>query len=289
MLIANKYEIIDKINEGQFGIIVKGRNIRTGQYVAIKIEPNNTNTLKMEAKIYQYLGKLDGFPHLKWYGISNNHSYLVLDLLTHSLVDLVKICGKLVLPQILNIGIQMFQRIKSLHNKYLIHRDIKPNNFMIKYFTPLEFKNADLSAFYQSHTKGNNYQGYLNSQWCKIYLIDFGMCKRYETNGKHIICNKIQKIIGTPNFVSLNIHNGYEPSRRDDIESIIYILIYLYFGNIIWNQEKSLENMKFIKSELTNNENIPTFIKILLNYVRELKFSEKPNYDYLINILEQEI
>jgi serine/threonine protein kinase len=258
MLIANKYEIIEKINEGEFGIIVKGKNIRSGEYVAIKIEKNNLiSTLKMEAKIYQYLKNLDGFPKLKWYGKIENLNYLVLDLLVYNLSDLIKEYGKLSLIKTLEIGIQLFSRIEVLHNKLLIHRDIKPNNIMIK---------KD-----------------------KVYLIDFGMCKCYQHNRKHIECKKLTKIIGTPNFVSLNIHNGNEPSRRDDIESIVYILIYLLFGNLKWDKEERIENIMSLKVELTNDKNIPLFIKLLLFYVRQLKFEEKPNYKYLVNILEKEL
>jgi serine/threonine protein kinase len=257
MLIANKYEILEKINEGQFGIILKGKNKRTNEYVAIKIESNNNisiNTLKMEAKIYQYLGNLDGFPHLKWYGKIENYSYLVIDLLVCNLVDIINKNGKLELNNVLKIGIQMLERIKQLHDKYLIHRDIKPNNFMIK-------------------DK-------------KIYLIDFGMCKRYKIDKEHIKMNKLTNLIGTPNFVSLNVHNGIEPSRRDDIESIIYILLYLLFGKLNWENEKSIESIILMKEELTNT---PLFIKKMLYYVRNLKFEEKPNYKYLINILESKI
>lgn len=258
MLIAKKYELIERLNEGQFGLIVKGKNIRTGEYVAIKIEEINSNikTLKMEAKIYQYLGNLDGFPHLKWYGTNNKLNYLVIDLLVYSLSDLIKKYGKLSLELTLLIGIQMFERIEQLHKKYLIHRDIKPNNFMIK----------------------SN----------KVYLIDFGMCKCYEKDGQHIKVNKLTKMIGTPNFVSLNVHNGIEPSRRDDIESIIYILLYLLNGNVEWNNKENIQDIKKIKNELTNNKSIPIFIQKLLFYVRQLSFDNKPNYKYLINILEKE-
>jgi serine/threonine protein kinase len=257
MLIANKYEIIEKINEGQFGIILKGKNKRTNEYVAIKIEPNNNlniKTLKMEAKIYQYLGNLEGFPRLKWYGIVDNYTYLVIDLLVYNLVDIIKENGKLELNNVIKIGIQMIERIKQLHDKYLIHRDIKPNNFMIKK--------------------------------SKIYLIDFGMCKRYEIDKEHIKRNKLTKLIGTPNFVSLNVHKGIEPSRRDDIESIIYILLYLLFGKLNWENEKSIEKIMLMKYELTN---IPLFIEKMLYYIRNLSFEEKPNYKYLINILENEL
>jgi serine/threonine protein kinase len=309
MLIANKYKIIEQINEGQFGLVVKGCNIRTNEYVAIKI---SKYSLKMEAKLHQYLGNIDGFPNLKWYGSINNYNYLVLDLYDY---DLTQIPDKIKTDKIetdkiktdkieietdkiktdkieietdkieietdkieietdkieietdkieietdkiktdkeaniKNIAIQMIQLIETLHNKLLIHRDIKPNNFMMK----------------------NN----------KLYLIDLGMCKRYETNGIHMKCGTLTKIIGTPNYVSLNIHNNIEPSRRDDIESILYICMYLFYGKLEWDNETNLHNIFLLKSKLTN---LPFFLQELFTYVRQLEFDEKPNYKYILSKL----
>jgi len=260
MIIANKYEIINKISEGKFGIVLKGKNINTNEYVAIKIEEinnKNINTLKMEAKIYNYLGNQDGFPHLKWFGTNGKINYLVIDLLVYSLPKLIEIYNKLSLKSILCLGIQIITRLEILHSKLLIHRDIKPSNFMIK----------------------SN----------KLYLIDFGMCKRYEHNGCHLKEKNISNIIGTLNYVSTNVHNLVEPSRRDDIESSIYVIMYLFYSKIFWENEKDINNILQKKYELTNNEDIPLFIKSMLFYVRQLKFNEKPNYKYLINILEKEL
>jgi serine/threonine protein kinase len=282
MLIANKYKIIEQINEGQFGVVVKGYNIRTNEYVAIKI---SKYSLKMEAKLHQYLGNIDGFPKLKWYGSINDYNYLVLDLYDY---DLTQIPDKIETDKIetdkietdkietdkietdkietdkietdkiktdketniKNIAIEMIQLIETLHNKLLIHRDIKPNNFMMK----------------------NN----------KLYLIDLGMCKRYETNGIHMKCKALTKIIGTPNYVSLNIHNNIEPSRRDDIESILYICMYLFYGKLEWDNETNLHNIFLLKSKLTN---LPFFLQELFTYVRQLEFDEKPNYKYILSKL----
>lgn len=243
MLIANKYKIIEQINEGQFGVVVKGYNIRTNEYVAIKI---SKYSLKMEAKLHQYLGNIDGFPKLKWYGSINDYNYLVLDLYDYDLTQ-IKTDKE---TNIKNIAIEMIQLIETLHNKLLIHRDIKPNNFMMK----------------------NN----------KLYLIDLGMCKRYETNGIHMKCKALTKIIGTPNYVSLNIHNNIEPSRRDDIESILYICMYLFYGKLEWDNETNLHNIFLLKSKLTN---LPFFLQELFTYVRQLEFDEKPNYKYILSKL----
>ena len=279
MILANKYEILKRISEGSFGSVYKAKNIRTGELVAIKIErknDNNINTIKSEAKIYQYLAKQHGFPQLKWYGTTDQFNYLVINLLVCSLTKLTKIQGSLSLKTILLIGIQLIQRIETLHSKYLLHRDIKPDNFLL----------------------GSN-----NT----FYLIDFGFCKRYEHDGKHIeeqqsINMSTKTIIGTANFVSLNVHKGIEPSRRDDLESCIYILFYMFLStttninsNLNWFNIKDLKLIVNLKQQLTNtmdqiipiDELVPIFIKDLLKNVRALSFKEEPKYSCLINILEK--
>jgi len=277
MILANKYEILKRISEGSFGSVYKAKNIRTGELVAIKIErknDNNINTIKSEAKIYQYLAKQHGFPQLKWYGTTDQFNYLVINLLVCSLTKLTKIQGSLSLKTILLIGIQLIQRIETLHSKYLLHRDVKPDNFLL----------------------GSN-----NT----LYLIDFGFCKRYEHDGQHIEekqydSNKnIPTLIGTANFVSLNVHKGIEPSRRDDLESCIYILFYMFLSidtninsKINWFNIKDLKKMVNLKEQLTNTKDqmdkvVPTFVKKMLDNVRALSFKEAPNYGHLIDILEK--
>ena len=114
-MIANKYTLIEKISEGSFGIIYKAKNMRTNEFVAIKFESNTSisKTLKNEAKIYQYLGRQQGFPLLKWFGIENNTTYLVIDLLGMSLSDIVKKYHTLSLKTVSILGIQMIKRIQD--------------------------------------------------------------------------------------------------------------------------------------------------------------------------------
>jgi serine/threonine protein kinase len=153
----------------------------------------------------------------------------------------------------------MIERIQTLHNHYLIHRDIKPDNFMINILD-----------------KTN-----------KIYLIDFGFCKRYNYDGKHIEFKRTTSLIGTPNYVSLNVHNGAEPSRRDDIESCLYVLIYMLFGKIFSTEtsgDPKLNPMKILALKKEQLTNVPRFLIVAFNYVRTIKFEEEPDYQYIIRI-----
>ena len=222
--------------------------------VAIKLEKKiQSNSLKNEAKIYQYLDGIDGIPKLKWYESNDEFSCLVIDLLGISVGKLILEYGPKPVDYVYNIGIQMIERIHSLHKMYLLHRDIKPNNFLFGIDDP-----------------------------DKIYLIDFGLCKRYKYNETHIPIKNISSIIGSYNFVSLNVINKIEPSRRDDLESCVYVMIYMLLGHLEWVQYKN--NLLDINNSILV---ILIPVKMLLSYVRQLEFETEPNYQYMINVLKK--
>ena len=258
-MIAYKYKLIEKINEGSFGTIFKAENIRTREMVAIKFENKleQMKSLKNEARIYQYLGKLNGFPQLKTFGTTGDVNYLVMDLLGYSLVDVIK-TRELSLNTVLVLGIQIIKRIQSLHNNSLLHRDIKPSNFV--------FGNEDNTN--------------------KLFLIDLGFAKRYDYNGIHIEQKNINHIVGSLNFVSINVHNHIEPSRRDDIESCIYVILTMLMGDLEWFKETDINKIALLKRDIIN-DNIPTFIKKMLNYIRSIEFDATPDYDFIINLMIQ--
>ena len=254
MIIANKYKIIEKIGEGCFGFIFKGENIRTFEKVAIKMESilSETKLLKNEAKIYQYLhGSSIGFPTVKWFGIIDNYYYMVLPLLGDSL------CNKTFpIKTLFSISIDIIKRIQYIHQNGLIHRDIKPDNFLF----------------------GVNNEPV-------IHLIDFGFCRKYlkADNKTHIDLKTNRPMIGTPNFVSVNVHNGFEPSRRDDLESVAYMMIYFQLGHLEWmNPGVDLDKMREMKINVFNNNKIHSSILIFLDYCRKLRFDETPNYNIII-------
>jgi casein kinase 1 len=262
MLLGNKYIFIEKIGQGNFGTVYKGLNRRTNELLAIKVEPINSllKCLKNEAKIYQYLRNEVGFLQIKWFETDLKNSYMVTDLLGMNLTSYkMQNENELLYGQ---IGIQMIQRVKSLHEKSLIHRDIKPDNFLFG----------------------------INDKSDILYLIDLGFCKRYILdNNKHITNKHTQSIIGSPTFVSLNVHKLSQPSRRDDIESILYILLFL-INKLKWDYllvKDQYNNDKIIemKENIIYDKDIPATIIELICYCRKLEFDESPNYKYIVDKL----
>ena len=260
-MLANKYKLLEKLSQGSFGKVFKAENIRTGEIVAIKTEVKSKEqkSLKMEAKIYQYLANTEGIPQLKWFGTTNNVNYLVTNLLEHSVTSLVKEYGRLSIKTVLLLGTQMIERLEILHGHYLIHRDIKPDNFMIN----------------------------ISDKTNKIFLIDFGFCKRYNYEGNHIEFKMNKTLIGTPNYVSLNVHKGCEPSRRDDLESCFYVMIYMLFGKFFSINGEEQDPFKILVLKKEQLTNIPRFLTIAINYVRTLRFEEEPDYKYIIRVFSE--
>ena len=130
----------------------------------------------------------------------------------------------------------------------------------------------------------------------QIYLIDFGFCKSYISNKQHIPVKKITKIIGSPNYVSIYTHEHCELSRRDDLESLGYILYYLYYGELDWSsilltndlyQERNYQ-IRNLKRKILQKEDLPHFLNYYFMHVRQLNFEEKPDYLFLRNMLINE-
>jgi serine/threonine protein kinase len=268
-VIANKYLLTEKIGSGSFGTIYKGNNIRTNEDVAVKVEPisNQTKLLKNETKIYSYLTGLRGVPNVKWFGKDDENYYMVIELLGASLETLLEKKSAFSLKLIMQLGIQILEILSYIHNKGLIHRDIKPDNFLLG----------------------------LGENSKHIYIIDFGFCRTYLQNGVHISENKTSSLIGTPKFASINAHNLDELSRRDDIESLGYMLIYFLLGELEWqeirfvNYKNNNQIIKNMKMNMINEDKVPDVLKEFLIYTFSLEFNETPNYKLLIELFTKQI
>ena len=269
MQLINDYKLINKIGKGSYGEVWKAIHIYKKKHVAVKIEKKSSkNTLKYETTILRYLKSLDNVVNIKYFGETISYNYLIMELLDNQIDEFY---SKSLLKEmnrkglIRKLGLQMLSCIKNIHLHGIIHRDIKPGNFLMEHE--------------------------------KIKLIDFGLSKQYiDKNGYHKSNKKHETITGTLRYVSKNIHNGEEPSRRDDIISMVYILFYLYLGNLPWQglkiinlKEKEKEILKLKENFLyIMRENIEIPIKLieLLEYVENLSYEEEPDYEFISFLLK---
>lgn len=256
-IVGFKYKIIEKIGHGSFGTVYKGMNMFTLENVAIKTELHKSKKkiLKHETQICKYLGKIDGIPRVRWFGKELEYLYTVYDLLGKDLVYYKINNKKIGLTDINKIGEQLLERIELIHKKEIIHRDLKPDNVVM-----------DLE------NKG------------KVYIIDFGLAKKYKNDGKHIDFKENKSIVGSQNFCSYNVMNGYECSRRDDLISIGYILLYLFYDKLPWEDDSLSDILKKKKLEnvLSGNNSLDSYLK----YCYSLKFIETPNYKKLRDLFD---
>lgn len=260
----NKYTITKYINSGSFGDVFEARNKQTNELVALKIpiktnDRNGQRSILDEARIYKCLSNPEkGVANMKITS-TKNKKIIVMDLLGDSLELLMCEHKKFGLKTIILLAIKMIDIIKYIHNNGYLHRDIKPDNFVT----------------------GHNNKG-------ELYCIDFGLAKKYlKKNGEHIPHSTDRKFCGTARYASIAAHDNQEQGRKDDLESIAYILIYMFKGKLPWqgvkNKDKK-ERYRIIgekKKELSPEElckNMPKEFCVFLKYIRNMDFDEKPPY-----------
>ena len=252
-----------QLGKGGFGQIYLGRNIRENYPIAIKVEESsNRSHLHLEYEILKEIQGGVGIPRIFKYKQGHNHNYLLMELLGKSLDKLFSENDKsFSYKTIFQIGYQMVERIQYVHSKGYIHRDIKPGNFVI----------------------GRGEKSRI------IYLIDFGLSKRYidPQTEKHIPYREGKGLTGTARYVSLFTHYGIEQARRDDIESIAFNLIYFAKGKLPWQgvktKNKKEKHKKIMESKLAYSpdilcSNLPEEFVKLLKYSRKLEFEQEPDY-----------
>ena len=271
-ILFNKYKLLKKIGKGSFGNIYLSKEKYTNNYYAIKIENKipSISFLENEANLLLYLN-CPKTPSIQSFGYTVNYNYLIMELLGKSLEDIFNnILHKkpMSLRCICNLGYQMIEILEFIHNKNIIHRDIKPDNFLMS-------------------NGGNKY----------LYLLDFGLAIKFRenNNSKHFPLIKGRKLTGTARYASVNALNGITQSRRDDLESVGYVLLYLLKGKLPWqslmikNKEERYYKIMEMKRDMPINElckDYPEEFQKYFNYVRKLEYEEDPDYNMIKNLFK---
>jgi casein kinase 1 len=269
------YRVGKKIGEGSIGENFEGTNLLNSQQVAIKFEPRKSDApqLRDEYRTYKILVGCPGIPNVYYFGQEGLHNILVIDLLGPSLEDLFDHCNRrFTTKTVVMVAKQMLSRVQTIHEKNLIYRDIKPDNFLIG----------------RPGTKAANV----------IHVVDFGMAKQYRDpkTKQHIPYRERKSLSGTARYMSINTHLGREQSRRDDLEALGHVFMYFLRGGLPWQGLKAATNKQ--KYEKIGEKKQTTAVKDLcdgypeefnkyLTYVRNLGFEDTPDYDYLRDLFTQ--
>ncbi|BFF95308.1 casein kinase I-like [Drosophila madeirensis] len=270
-LVGGNYQVIKRIGGGAFGDIYGGICVTDNTEVAIKIESHESKCpqLMNEANVYRMLSNSPGFPTFLYYGSEEKFKALVIELLGPSLHDLFIKCNhRFSLKTILMLADQQMARLEAIHTLGYVHRDIKPDNFLMG----------------------------LGDKSKKVYLIDFGMSRQFKNpkTQKHIRFRRVGSVFGTLRYSSLRAQKGEEQSRRDDLESLMYCMIYFYKGKLPWigltaaNETQKMELiMEKKKSSKIDDlcDAFPPMIGMLMEYIRNLRFEEDPDYVYMRQML----
>jgi serine/threonine protein kinase len=252
--ILDKYVLRERIGSGAYGEVWNAESISTGEPVAVKMEHIHGNpapTLQYESRVLQLLQGTPGIPKLRYFGYKEelNGIFMVTELLGTSLETLATSHRMDMHPRVVknpsphhaefitNIGRQMLQRLKSIHSRGMLHRDVKPDNFLFARTPAL-----DLSRHANSRP---------NADMPLLYIIDFGMAKRTD-----LISNSATKasLIGSARYASVAAHRGDKLGRRDDVISMMYSLIYVANGGALPWQNYTEREIYQIKLDMTPDE-----------------------------------
>ena len=264
-----RFEQLQDLGQGSFGRVYTCMDLEDERFCALKVEPvcARCPQLLAEAEVMKDLQSIAGIPALYWAGTEHTTHAIAMELLGRSFDQLLEDCGgRFSLRTTLLAGDQMLQRLEAIHNCEYVHRDVKPENFAVG-----------------RHANEN-----------LVYILDFGLARKFVVDGRHIPAMENRGVTGTIRYASLNAHMGLELSRRDDLESLFYLLTYFYRGALPWqgvtSHSKAEKYRRIMEIKLNTpfdvlTKGLPQEFTAGFRYVRSLKFDTKPNYPFLRKLL----
>ncbi|THH03310.1 hypothetical protein EW145_g6361 [Phellinidium pouzarii] len=268
------YRVNKRIAQGGFGVVYNGE-APDGKPVPIKYERTYSRItrpyLQHEAHVYRLLEGNPCVPTVYAYDREARWNIMVLDLLGPSLKNLFKKCGsKFSLKTTLMVAIQMIECLEYVHSKGIIHRDIKPDNFLMG----------------------------LGSNAFSVHIIDFGLARRFRhpQTLEHFPYFEDYSFLGTLHYASYNALLGRSQSRRDDLESLAYTIICFLRGRLPWqnirgrtekHREQRIKEKKRTWTSSRLCDGMPEEFAIFLEYTKNLEYEQEPDYGYLKDLFRK--
>ncbi|CAG9334343.1 unnamed protein product [Blepharisma stoltei] len=267
MIVAGRFKIEEKLGSGSYADVYCAMDMKTNEKVAVKLDhsTNDPARINSESMFLELLENSQYFPKLIWHGKYNSSKAMVTNLLGPSIFAEYLKRNRFTNIEIASIGTQMVSALEIIHGQGIIHKDIKPDNILIDPIVGIE----------------------------KVYLIDFGIAKRYADpiSKQQVPFRDDNEFNGNLMFASKNVVMGCTPSRRDDLESLAYTLIFLLTGTLPWSKKRkaseSLRRQRQLGLFTSDFARIPEELTNIVNYSQKLKYHERPNYQYIISLLKE--
>jgi len=268
-MIRGRWRILHQIGMGAFGEIYVAQNIMTLEHVAIKVEIVDEKKQALRAEV-AIMRKLQGCPYVCQFiscGRQNNINFLVMDLLGGNLSDLRKKQphGAFSMTTVCRLGCEMIKALRAVHEMGVLHRDVKPSNFVL----------------------GGKYKDPSNAN--RLYIIDFGLSRKYlSVDGEIKPPRANAGFRGTARYASVNSHQCKELSPRDDLWSIFYVMVEFATGSLPWRNQRDRDKVGEMKAEYMKGnkltENLPPEFEQFHNYLLSLDYFSKPDYERVIRL-----
>ncbi|KNE68228.1 CK1/TTBK protein kinase [Allomyces macrogynus ATCC 38327] len=281
-VVQGKWRVLGKLGQGAFGQTLEAEDLAAGDRVAIKFEMGTAAkpVLKLEVSILRRMHACLYVSHLYGHGMLPAHDdgaapqmYMVMSLHGANLSDLRKRQHdhRFSLSTTALLGRQMIAALRELHAAGYLHRDVKPSNFVMG----LDRNVPDVRGVKRA----------------RCYVIDFGLARRYLTaDGNVREARATAGFRGTARYASLAAHESRELARRDDLWSVLYLLVEALTGSLPWRREKDREAVYAIKKVASGPAlvaDLPVPMRQFHAHLAQLQYADEPDYEYLMALMDQ--